>query len=100
MGDYFKRVSPILEEADEVYYFFCPGCRYDHPVNTNPNNGKPVWGFNGDVNKPTFTPSLLVHDHYPASRCHSFITNGQIQFLSDYFHHLAGQTVDLPILED
>jgi len=27
--------------------------------------------------------------------CHSFITDGKIQFLSDCTHHLAGQTVDL-----
>lgn len=28
--------------------------------------------------------------------CHSFVTDGRIQFLSDSTHDLAGQTVDLP----
>lgn len=28
--------------------------------------------------------------------CHSFITDGQIQFLNDCTHPLAGQTVPLP----
>lgn len=28
--------------------------------------------------------------------CHSFVTDGRIQFLSDCTHSLAGQTVDLP----
>lgn len=32
-------------------------------------------------------------------RCHSFVTDGRIQFLSDCAHELAGQTVDLPELD-
>jgi len=28
--------------------------------------------------------------------CHSFVTDGRIQFLGDCTHTLAGQTVDLP----
>jgi hypothetical protein len=28
--------------------------------------------------------------------CHSFVTNGKIQFLADCTHKLAGQTVELP----
>jgi hypothetical protein len=30
------------------------------------------------------------------SICHSFVTDGRIQFLNDCTHSLAGQTVDLP----
>ena len=32
--------------------------------------------------------------------CHSFVTNGRIQYLGDCTHKLAGQTVDLPDWED
>jgi hypothetical protein len=28
--------------------------------------------------------------------CHSFVTDGRIQFLNDCTHPLAGQTVDIP----
>ena len=28
--------------------------------------------------------------------CHTFVTDGRIQFLGDCTHALAGQTVDLP----
>jgi hypothetical protein len=35
-----------------------------------------------------------------ANQCHSFIRNGQIQFLSDCHHELAGKTVDLPEVEE
>jgi len=52
------------------------------------------------LNKPTFTPSLLVNDHYPTSRCHLFLTDGKIQFLSDCHHALAGQTVDMVEIEE
>jgi hypothetical protein len=31
--------------------------------------------------------------------CHSFVTDGRIQFLTDSNHALAGQTVDLPDVE-
>jgi len=30
------------------------------------------------------------------SVCHSFVTDGRIQFLTDCTHALAGQTVDIP----
>jgi len=32
--------------------------------------------------------------------CHSFVTDGRIQFLGDCTHNLAGQTVDLPEITD
>lgn len=76
----------------------------------------PTWSFNGDFDKPTFAPSVLVQGHQievdangkwtgewvrdaagePLPlRCHSFIRDGQIEFLGDCTHALAGQTVAL-----
>jgi hypothetical protein len=96
--------------------FWCPGCEEAHGVTGG-------WTWNGDAERPTFTPSVLVlsghfapgHQQPPAPcwcsynaehpgnpapfrcyRCHSFVTDGQIQFLSDCTHALAGQTVPLP----
>lgn len=83
--------------------FWCPGCKTGHQINVfeDPNRQGPLWGFNGDGDKPTFTPSIFVnppHLRGPSTRpsCHSFVTDGRIQFLSDSTHALAGQTVDLP----
>ncbi len=60
----------------------------------------PSWEFNGDYDRPTFQPSVLVTWGPPENRakhvCHSFVTEGQIQFLGDCTHALAGQTVPLP----
>src|SRR5262245_2710518 len=95
--------------------FWCPGCEAVHHVRIYAGG----WDFNGDHDKPTFTPSVLVTSghHVPGhsgdcwctlkqrtgedpafkcERCHTFVTDGQIQFLSDCSHALAGKTVPLP----
>lgn len=77
----------------------CPGCGNAHVIGV----GEPLpsgsrWGWNGSLDKPTFTPSILTN-HLSGSmgpRCHSFVTEGRIQFLSDCDHALKNQTVDLP----
>ena len=79
--------------------FWCPGCNGAHMINVSPGR----WGFNGNFERPTFTPSILVRydgpdagvDDAPPAVCHSFVTDGQIQFLGDCTHALAGQTVAL-----
>lgn len=73
--------------------FICPGCGHGHSVGVK---GDHIWGWNGDMEKPTFTPSILVWASRPAERCHSFVRDGKIQFLDDCFHALKGTTVDLP----
>lgn len=84
-------MSAKIHQMDaSMYVFHCPGCGYGHNVDV------PRWTWNGSFDRPTFTPSLLVNQHDPGSRCHSFVEDGKILFLSDCFHSLAGQTVDLP----
>jgi hypothetical protein len=85
------------------YLFWCPGCQGIHPVNVGDrdrHDRRVTWGFNGNEARPTFTPSLLVHGDAasvpPRPRCHSFIRDGQIEFLSDSGHELAGKTVPIP----
>lgn len=92
--------------GDGLVGFWCPGCKRAHTINVDASE-RPAWGFNGDYDKPTFTPSILTwRDANPeaaeefkewriASRCHSFVTDGNIQFLNDCTHALAGKTVSL-----
>ena len=75
--------------------FWCPGCDGMHSVGVK-HPAQVVWGWNGDGDKPTFTPSVLVRSGRGANVCHSYVTDGRIRFLSDCTHELAGQTVDLP----
>lgn len=78
--------------------FWCPGCREMHVVWVGEGQG-PRWGWNGSAERPTFTPSVLVTWNQGEARvphaCHSFVTDGRIQFLGDCTHELAGQTVDM-----
>jgi hypothetical protein len=93
----FKKFEHPDHVTDNVV-FDCPGCGYHHFVTVNGtlNESGASWAWNGDLEKPTFSPSILVNKSMPERRCHSFIRNGKIEFLTDCFHALAGQTVDLP----
>lgn len=88
--------------------FKCPGCKEWHQVRVE-GIGGPIWGFDGNYEKPTFMPSILVTWSEPSNIpeefddtskdkkhiCHSFVKNGSILFLNDCTHDLAGQTVEL-----
>lgn len=78
------------DESEFVLTFFCPGCKREHPYSI------PRWTWNGDMEKPTFTPSLDCNRHDPQSHCHLFVIDGKIEFCADCYHELAGQTVDMP----
>jgi len=56
--------------------------------------GTGCWSWNGDTEKPTIKPSVRTTDGQ-GTVCHSFINDGQIQFLSDSTHEFAGQTLNL-----
>ena len=94
--------AKVINSGDKEQYqqvwIFCPGCKVHHAFTTKHPAFIP-WTWNGNVDKPTFLPSLLVNKDYPTSRCHSFVTDGKIQFLSDCFHELKNTTVDLPEIE-
>jgi len=96
-----KRVSAVNAPGGKIvaYSFVCPGCGYKHTPYIEEGYG-PKWGFNGSEELPTFTPSILFRtgDKNGPIVCHSFVTDGRIQFLTDSTHKLAGQTVDLNII--
>lgn len=74
------------------YAFWCPGCEHGHLVYTKHSQLR--WQFNGDLQKPTFEPS--IKNTYPDGRiCHLFIRNGEIQYCKDSTHHLAGKTIKM-----
>lgn len=84
-----------------VLAYFCPGCRNSHAVSVNGhrNSSGATWKWNGSMERPTFTPSILCNKDVPEYRCHHFIRSGYIEFLNDCFHALKGQTVPLPEAE-
>jgi hypothetical protein len=100
MADVLKRVRD-----SDIVTFWCPGCEEYHQISTT------KWEFNGDFEKPTFSPSYLTWlDPNPEAnverkpewekfrlgfRCHSYIKDGVIQYLSDCTHKLAGKNVSM-----
>ena len=89
-----EQLSPILRRlSDNVIGFWCPGCDEAHVIRYGAANTGLGWTWNGSVDRPTLTPSVLAFGH---QRCHSFVTDGKIQFLSDCTHSLVNQTVALP----
>lgn len=83
-------------DGQTLVHFWCPGCDGAHQIVDG------TWSWNGDLERPTFSPSVLVRfdvrppNEHLSTVCHSFVTEGRIQFLGDSTHELAGQTVDLP----
>lgn len=101
-------LSTILRNSsDNGLTWWCPGCDGAHHIKHGEGAG-PRWGWNGDAEKPTFTPSVLVtyqanpkaSDEFKEWRteriCHSFVVDGAMQFLGDCTHALAGKTVPIP----
>lgn len=74
--------------------FWCPGCKMLHSFQIG------RWRWNGDLEKPSLTPSLLCDRDSPQYRCHLYLTAGVLHFLSDCHHDLAGTYVELPDLPD
>ncbi len=100
-----KRVDcgwmPCSEEEGTHLYIKVQGPFPDRWVPYGYSAG--CWAWNGDVHKPTLKPSLKWSapmwemDGIPIKEiiCHSWITDGKIEYLSDSTHELAGQTLDL-----
>lgn len=116
-------ISKILRRTTTGFIWWCPGCKQSHGINVGQSSG-PNWSWNNDPEKPSFSPSVLVrgtrqdltdeeevqldkdaetltreqlleHPVY-SFRCHSFVENGHMRFLSDCTHELANQTVPIP----
>lgn len=77
------------------YWLWCPAC--DDAVMISDD-----WSWNGDSERPTFSPSLLTRftmagrDHV----CHSFVVDGVWQYLADCTHDRAGQHVPMVDVPD
>jgi len=85
----------LRKKEYEYYVFHCPGCNEDHVIYTR-NPGGPEWTFDGNMEKPTFSPSIKRTNHLGI--CHLVITKGEIHYCGDCFHEQQNkicQMVDL-----
>ena len=84
--------------------FICPGCAEDlgsglHMLPVNTTVKEPAWSWDGNLEKPTITPSILT-GRDSDKICHSYLKEGIFQFLEDSTHSLAGTFVEIPDLPD
>lgn len=97
------------ETAQEGLTYWCQGCNEAHGIRTK---GPGAWSWNGDLEKPVFTPSVLTtwtqrpEGAAPIEhRCHTFVgcngaQPGEVIFLGDCTHALAGTVQPFPDLPD
>lgn len=91
-----SKLYSLRTDGQHILLFHCPGCGRTHPYHAENHPGRPRWSWNGDGDKPTFTPSLLVYASETTPRCHLFLTNGMIHYCADSEHELAGRIVPCP----
>ena len=93
-----KKISSYKDaDGNMGFHFHCPACGHAHGVFTSGNEKQvPIWKWNGDEEKPTFSPSINCINKQLNTKCHSFVENGNIRFLSDCTHNMKGTTVELP----
>src|ERR1051326_4906541 len=108
------QVSSTLRRGEGCYFHGCPACEEMHPL---PDS----WPFDGNLEKPTFSPSFKqsgVRRIFDASGnwtgewmrdangntlpfiCHYVLRAGVLHFCGDCTHALAGQAVPLPKLPE
>lgn len=85
----------VVKLAEDTYGYICPGCGNRVGIKI------PPWGFNGDMEKPTFNGSVKQEGTEVKSGktdylCHALVKDGKTEFLNDCTHELRGKTIDMP----
>lgn len=90
-------MTKLKKRAVTYYSFYCPGCKHEHTYSIFEDGSQ--WKFNGNMQNPSFTPSLLNReidkDGKVKSICHLFVTDGKIIYCGDCTHELSGQTIPM-----
>lgn len=118
MGDVGKKLRRASGGGRTQLLHWCPGCKQPHGITIF--GGAPVWSFNNDYERPSFSPSVLYFTDYDEegekrggrrTLCHYFIRTGAelagrganldpmksyIDFCGDSPHELRGKIVELP----
>ena len=109
MSEYTKCNAKLhvreMNPNKKMYLFYCEGCDDVHIFHVGSDWGdQHNWGFNGNLDCPSFTPSLLMRWKWGEEQvervCHLVLTDGKINYCGDCTHKLAGQTVDMPNMLD
>lgn len=100
-----------VQRIEGIGYQFKCLCGRTHVIHTDKrNHSNAMWQFNGNIQEPTFHPSINYHEeryrdenesiHIPDFRCHFNITTGMIIYHSDSTHEHAGKIYPLPLIKE
>lgn len=95
-----KAIVTDIGNTEQRLVWNCPGCRCSHGVPIAPEAR--AWKWNGDTEAPTLDQSVVVDYPGPEGErivCHSVVRAGEISFLGDCTHDLAGKTVPMEDME-
>lgn len=85
-----------VNEGHQSAWFWCPACQGHHPFTIKHPVASKAWSFDGNMTKPTFSPSLRVYGPKGNdTACHLFVRNGMIEYCGDCPHELAGKTIPM-----
>lgn len=89
-------VTPDGEGA----FFYCHGCGRAHVIRVVHNDwslshNQFVSAFDGNMESPTFPDNLTFPAEGDFPFCHVRVTSGEIEYLGDCDHALAGTTVTM-----
>lgn len=97
----------------KAYLFHCPACGNSHWYSVCTNGRGLSWTFNGNMEAPTFSPSLKMTGTQPITDeehatimaggkitprphcCHLHMIDGKIHYCGDCTHAMAGKVVDM-----
>ena len=95
---YFSNGEGIVAELGAL----CPACGFEHRFRVDLDNHGiwkgDHWAFDGNYDKPTFSPSMGVNLQKQEPRhpiCHSYVIDGRWHFLDDCSHDKAKQVIDM-----
>lgn len=81
--------------TDRGWMVFCPACQCGHRFDLR-------WRFDGNMERPTFHPSLLIEGYVTNAqgkdvpiRCHSFVQDGHFHYCHDSTHNMRDKVVPI-----
>jgi hypothetical protein len=99
-------VAVLREESDvdgnplgESLWMWCPACDLAKRIPVNRSEGV-SWDWDGNLETPTLSPSILQHGGGNHPQCHSFLKTGIWEFLDDCTHSMAGQNTPMVPIPD
>ena len=100
MGDNCSYILCKIDECTHIHlYIPGPSRRITIPVVLGDISkfSSQLWQWNGSIDKPTIRPSLMTkgEDADGKFKCHSYVTDGNVKFLTDSTHEFAGKTIAL-----